>query len=409
MLSRVLSGAWWGALVGSGRRVVDWPSRVEGLIFDEMAPLDPRELLIRTAISAIAGAVTTTVLVETAERSPLRRRRRKKKKRKKPLTDAEKKKRAKAREAARKAETPMRRAERELALLPPAGLTVDEFLGRVAAVPSRVTGAIGGLFSKKDGPLVDEDARPREPKKDGYETLKEEVLYVAKTAVKDAVVEKTGIGGAVSAVEKGADAVKRTGADVARKIKESVPEELGDKVAGAGRAISEGGKKISKAVRESIPDDEEDARAIKARLDEKANGFTRWLEGPGAPNYRGRESDGEGRARGATVSAKDASAPAEVALPAASSEGQSLDVSEVAALRAQLDALVSGEGAPIDDDAERPRSTMDPEPPAARDPLSRSERDDRGESGVYEPREGTAKPRPILRDGGSRGPTKAKS
>jgi hypothetical protein len=410
-----------------------------------MAALDPKELLIRAAISALAGVVTTTVLVETADRAPGRRRRKKRKRSGAKKTGAKKKKSPAQREAERRADSPARRASQEIVALPGPGLTVDEFLVSIKTAPSRMTKAIGDVFTRADkAHEIDERTGERERKKSGFETLKEEAFYVAKTAVKDKIVEKTGMGGAISAVEKGADAVKKAGADVAKKIKESVPDDVGEKVAGAGRAISEGGKKLGRAVKEGLPEDAEDVEELKAKLDEKVSGFSRWIEGPGAPNYRRPDSapDGPNASQKAAVSAREVNGPDdgkgrrvsphaslldektsafesglapqtahaddESGIAPAGEGGHHLALDEVMALRAQLDALASGEGAPIADDdgpldaeSTSARAGADDGGRAADAPASAEDASASGTEpspGVYAPKEGTPKARPILRD-----------
>jgi hypothetical protein len=405
-----------------------------------MAALDPKELLIRAAISALAGAVTTTVLVETAERAPGRRRRKKRKKSGAKKAGAKKKKSPAQREAERRADTPSRRASQEIQALPGPGMTVDEFIWSIKSAPSRMSTALGNVFNRSNEPsAIDEKTGKPVRKKDGFETLKEEAFFVAKTAVKDKIVEKTGMGGAISAVEKGADAVKRASADVAKKIKESVPDDVSEKVADAGRAISESGKKLGRAVKDGLPEDAEDVEELRHKLDEKVSGFSRWVEGPGAPNYR-KNDDSASLAAGpkAAVFARDPDAPAAgqsdrvsraagagtrkaaetrpldddveqsgtvdgVAIALAGEGGHHLAVDEVMALRAQLDALVSGEGDLIggdtSDEGEGSMHLVDEPAPRASSTLhTESKREPSQADEIFAPKEGTPKARPILRD-----------
>lgn len=130
-------------------------------------------------------------------------------------------------------------------------------------------------------------ARREKPPLEGLDLLKEEAMFLAKDAVKRKVVEASGMDKAVDSIQKGAATLREKGEDLTEKLREHVPEDLSGKISSATDELKSASRKLSSSIA--------DTDGLKDSLDDGFQRFGRFLEGPGAQNYRRRNKAIKGK------------------------------------------------------------------------------------------------------------------
>ncbi len=249
------------------------------------------EWLTRGMVSLAAGALSTVVIVKTADgTNPDRKQRGKKKKSK------SKKKNSKTHSPDRGAHTD---PESE------SGLGFKAWWGQVKQQGDNLSKQLSG-YARGRGPQTEldpdepENGRPekspqaengRKASQNGYSTLKEEAAYWAKSKVKEKVVESTGLDEVIAAAQSQTEKVKAQGDKLRDKISQSEMGEWIDAVQQKGGDVAQGIREAGNAIKEELSSESGSPNEWKKSVEKKVSSVGVWLEGPGAVSYGDEDPD----------------------------------------------------------------------------------------------------------------------
>jgi hypothetical protein len=146
------------------------------------------------------------------------------------------------------------------------------------------------------------------PVDDDVSRLKDEAKKQATKAAVNSLADKAGVADAVETLKEQGKELWHKTEKLGEAVREKVPDDLGERVGeslvGAGRAIKDGANKLGEKVKAAVGDDDDDDDPAEARdgapgdaepnaadddlaskVGRGIQSFTRWVEGPGAPDY----------------------------------------------------------------------------------------------------------------------------
>jgi hypothetical protein len=256
------------------------------------------EWLARGLISAAAGALSTVVIVKTAEgASPQRKKRKRRKK------SAKRKEGSKAKDSERTGQSAADRIEGRKE----EGLDFDTWWSNLKEQGKEWgtrLGATGKDDPRADDPITEEQDRKvassgkdvkagrtdeMRASQDGYVTLGEEAAYWAKTKIKEKVVDSVGLGDALSSAQEHRDRIKNKSEMMREKIAASDAGRWVSELQEKGKEAAQGIRDVGNAFQEEVSSaGSPDAEAWTEQATEKAQDLGVWLEGPGAVDYHGK-------------------------------------------------------------------------------------------------------------------------
>jgi hypothetical protein len=249
------------------------------------------EWLTRGMLSLAAGALSTAVIVKTADGATNAPKKGVKKKK-----SGKKKKNGKA-PAAKQGDVRDTNSE--------SGLDMETWWGQVkqqgSDLSEKVVGYARGDSSQTDLEMNEPehersgkdslDRKGPKASQNGYSTLKEEAAYWAKSKVKEKVVESTGLDDVIAAAQTQTDKVRAQGDKLKEKISESEMGEWIDAVQQKGGDVAKGVRDAGNMIQEELSSESSDPNEWRKSVEKKVSAVGVWLEGPGAVRYVGEEPD----------------------------------------------------------------------------------------------------------------------
>lgn len=126
---------------------------------------------------------------------------------------------------------------------------------KVARPAAKATSKKAGAKKRRSSTTTKRRGRRQQRQATLYESAKESLRQVVKEEAQKAVdetVEEAGLGKARDALKTASEAVGKTAATVAEKVKESIPEDFDEKAKTAGRSLFAGAKRAMQKLGESL-------------------------------------------------------------------------------------------------------------------------------------------------------------